>query len=131
MSTIAYSRACRPGYGTMRLVAVFSIVLYGCAPYSPPPLQPVGDSAMPAHRFTVRFVTSDGATHELTRIRVARDTLFGIPAPGGGPEVGFALPEIRRFDKLDPTPPRPYVTRVVDTLWFMPFLMIYAIVAAI
>jgi len=63
-------------------------------------------------------------------VRVARDTLFGIPAGIGGPEVGFALPDILRFDQIHPTPPRPYVTRGANALWFMPFVMMYAILNA-
>jgi hypothetical protein len=99
--------------------------------YGAPSQQPIADSVTRPHRFTLRFTTTDGTTHELTRIRVARDTLFGIPAAVGGPERGFALPEIQRFEVIHPTPPRPYGTRVVDTLWFMPFVMVYAILTAI
>jgi hypothetical protein len=78
----------------------------------------------------LRFTTTDGTTHELVRVRVVRDTLFGIPAPVGGPEVGFALPDIQRFD-THPIPPRDRVERLGAGLWFMPLVMTYVMWAAL
>jgi hypothetical protein len=126
---MACSRARRSGYRAALLVAITAVALNGCATYAGTSQPPSADTVAPPHRFTQRFTTSDGTTHELTRIRVARDTLFGIPA-GGGPEVGFALPDIQRFDVIPTTPPRPYITRAGDVLWVMPFVMVFAILAA-
>lgn len=44
-----------------------------------------------------------------------------------GEERRATLRHVRRFDVIPPTPPRPYITRGADALWFMPFVMIYAI----
>ena len=75
MPNPAHSRARRRGHRTVVLVAIVSVTLSGCAMYGAPSQQPIADSVTRPHRFTLRFTTTDGTTHELTRIRVARDTL--------------------------------------------------------
>jgi hypothetical protein len=107
------------------VVAIVSVTLSGCATYAPPSPRVVADSATQRHWSALRFTTTDGTIHELARVRVARDTLFGIPAPAGGPEVGFALLDIQHSDTIHPVPPRDHVERFAGGLWFMPLVMTY------
>ena len=124
------TEAVRRGFRTAVLLSLVSAALNACTPYGVPSQRAIGDSLAPVPWAGLHFTTTDGATHALMWVRVARDTLFGIPAGIGGPEVGFALPDILRFDQIHPTPPRPYVTRGANALWFMPFVMMYAILNA-
>jgi hypothetical protein len=105
-------RGCRKAV----LISLVSVTLSACVTYAAPSQHAIADSVAPVRLIGLRFTTTDGTAHALTRIRVARDTLFGIPAGIGGPELGFALPDIQRFDVIQPTPPRPYITRGADAL---------------
>ena len=98
MSDIRPSAASRRVFRAAVLVALSAAPLGACARYCASPQRPTGEAVAGMHPTTVRVTTTDGTTRELTRVRIARDTLYGVLPGLNTPEFAFALADIQRFD---------------------------------
>lgn len=88
-----HRRGCRAA-----LLVALAAMPNACARYCAASPRPVVDSVGQIPQATVRVTTTDGTTQILTRVRIARDTLFGMPPGFTGPEYAFALADIQRVD---------------------------------
>ena len=98
MSSNSFRSRCPRLRRATSLLAVAALTLNACTYWAGPERKPVGEIVTQEHPSLVRITMSDGTVRELTHLRIANDSLFGITSGADGPVFAFAVDDIRRID---------------------------------